>query len=98
MQHIELTDAQIANIREKLRTSGDRHLLPLGHNLTDEQIEKLAYIAQETDNENRPTSDEFECDSCGECIFESEAEECEECGRGCCSLCSPENICADCRG
>ena len=50
MRHIELTDAQIANIREKLRTSGDRHLLPLGNNLTDEQIEKLTYIVQETDN------------------------------------------------
>ena len=47
MQHIELTDAQITDIREKLRTSGDRHLQPLANNLTDEQIEKLAYIAQE---------------------------------------------------
>jgi hypothetical protein len=43
-------------------------------------------------------SDEFECEDCGERIYESEAEECETCGRGCCSLCSPESICADCRG
>jgi alanine-alpha-ketoisovalerate/valine-pyruvate aminotransferase len=50
MQHIELTDTQIADIREKLRTSGDRHLQPLGNNLTDEQIEKLAYIAQESED------------------------------------------------
>jgi hypothetical protein len=47
---------------------------------------------------NRPTSDEFECESCGEWIFEREAEECETCSRGCCSLCSPESICEDCRG
>ena len=27
-------------------------------------------------------SDEFECEDCGERIYESEAEECETCGRG----------------
>ena len=48
-------------------------------------------------DENRPTSDEFECESCGECIFENEAVECENCSRGCCTLCSPESICPDCQ-
>jgi ribosomal protein L37E len=48
-------------------------------------------------DENRPTSDEFECEECGERIYESEAEECETCGRGCCTLCSAESICPECQ-
>ena len=48
--------------------------------------------------ENRPTDDAFVCESCGEDIFETEAEECENCSRGCCTLCSPERLCLDCQG
>jgi hypothetical protein len=50
-----------------------------------------------TEKDGRPTSDEFECEGCGERIYESETEECEICGRGCCELCGPESVCADCR-
>jgi hypothetical protein len=50
-----------------------------------------------TAEDGRPTSDEFECEGCGERIYESETEECEICGRGCCELCGPESVCADCR-
>ena len=48
--------------------------------------------------ENRPADDAFVCESCGEDIYETEAEECENCSRGCCTLCSPESLCLDCQG
>jgi hypothetical protein len=47
--------------------------------------------------DGRPASNEFECEACGEWIHEIEAEECETCSSGCCSLCSPESVCAECR-
>jgi len=47
-------------------------------------------------DENRPTSDGFVCESCGGDISETEAGECETCGRGCCTFCSAESVCPDC--
>ena len=44
-------------------------------------------------DENR----EFVCESCGEDIFEKEVLECENCWRGCCTLCSGESVCSDCQ-
>ena len=55
-------------------------------------------------DENRPTSDEFVCESCGEEIDEyrrsvryNGAVECETCSRGCCTRCSAESICPECQ-
>ena len=39
---------------------------------------------------------EFVCESCGGDISETEAGECETCGRGCCTFCSAESVCPDC--
>ena len=38
---MELTKQDIEEIRNRLRTSGDANLVPLGHNLTDAEIQKL---------------------------------------------------------
>jgi hypothetical protein len=46
MEYIELSDDEIAAIREGLRTSNDKNLIPLGQNLTDLDIEKLAYLVR----------------------------------------------------
>jgi hypothetical protein len=55
MEYIELSDDEIAAIREGLRTSNDKNLIPLGQNLTDldpaarhmgPDIEKLAYLVR----------------------------------------------------
>ena len=46
MSYVELSDNEIATIREGLRTSNDKNLIPLGQNLTDLDIEKLVYIVR----------------------------------------------------
>ena len=42
--HIEFTDAEIVKIRESLRNSNDKFLIPLGHDLSDYQIERIATL------------------------------------------------------
>jgi hypothetical protein len=50
MEYIELSDDEIAAIREGLRTSNDKNLIPLGQNLTDLDIEKLVYLVRTADD------------------------------------------------
>ena len=45
--HIELSDAEITAIREGLRGSGDKNLIPLGFCLSDYQIERMVTILAE---------------------------------------------------
>ena len=54
-KQIELTNTEVAVIREKIMNSNDKNIVLL-YWLTDEQIMKLAYIARKTPAE---LTDEF---------------------------------------